>query len=298
MEVNVYFESHKNIITELLNSAKDEIKIAVAWINFNEYQEVFNLILAKGLKLDIICTDNKQNRSHQAIIDYLKSQGATIKLLKMPQSTNHMHHKFAIIDNKTILTGSFNWSPNATKSFENLMIIKDAVNATTEFLNEFDRLKRIRPKSIKTLQKKKKCKEIGCTGELFNILVFSERTTKYYETYGDLIEVCSKCENYNCIESCIPDTQFHSVLNSYKESQDLYEIEEIDRDINNYFNNYIDNEIIVHAIGRVTRELNYRDDEFISTNIIWKNKFVGNRIFDEYDTDFDVVYDNDNYMST
>lgn len=292
MSVKVYFESHKDVIIEVLSKAETEVKIAVAWINFKEYKDIFHAVLDKKVALDIICTDNKQNRAHQNEINALESKGATIRLLKMPRVTNHMHHKFCVIDSKTILTGSFNWSPNAVKSFENLMLIENEKDAVTTFLNEFDSLKRISPAAIKTLQKKKKCSEANCNGELFNILVFSERTTKYMETFGDLIEVCSSCDNFKVIENCISDTQLHLMLNAYRECQDDFELEQIDRDINMFLNNYLGNHTLIHAIGRVTRELRYPDDEFITTNIIWKNKFVGNRVLDEYETDFEVLYDN------
>jgi phosphatidylserine/phosphatidylglycerophosphate/cardiolipin synthase-like enzyme len=37
-----------------------------------------------------------------------------------------MHNKFAVIDNKVLITGSFNWTATAQeKNQENLLIIKD-----------------------------------------------------------------------------------------------------------------------------------------------------------------------------
>lgn len=292
MSVKAYFENHKDVISEVLFKAEREVKIAVAWINFKEYKDIFHEVLDKKVTLDIICTDNKQNRAHTNEISVLKSKGAKIRLLKMPVTTNHMHHKFAVIDSKTILTGSFNWSPNAVKSFENLILIENEKDTVTDFLNEFDRLKRILPTSIKTLQKKKKCGGANCNGELFNILVFSERSTKYMETFGDLIEVCSLCDNFTVIENCISDTQLHLMLNAYSECQDDFELEQINRNINMFLNSYLGNNTLIHAIGRVARELRYPDDEFITTNIIWKNKFVGKRVLEEYETDFEVLYDN------
>lgn len=292
MKVESHFENHKSVIETELGKAQKSVFIAVAWINFKVYKDIFKSILDRKLQLEIICTDNKQNRSHQAVIIDLENQGATIKLLKMPSATNHMHHKFGIIDESTILTGSFNWSPNAVKSFENLIVIRDDSQNATEFLNEFDRLKRIQPAAIKFLQKTKRCKEQGCGGQLINILVFSEKNTKCLETFGDIIEVCGSCENFRVIENCISDTQLHLILNAYSECQDDFELDQIEREINRFLNNYIGNNTLIHAIGRVTRELQYPDDEFISTNIIWKNKFECNRVLDQYATDFEVLYDN------
>jgi len=50
-----------------------------------------------------------------------------------------LHHKVFIIDNETVITGSFNFSANATDSNdENLIIIQDA-DLAAQYLAEFDR---------------------------------------------------------------------------------------------------------------------------------------------------------------
>jgi hypothetical protein len=293
MTVESYFENHKTVIESELSQAENLVLIAVAWINFKEYLDIFKKILSNSAKLKIVCSDNWQNRSHQSEIDELIDLGAEIRLLKMPRQTNHMHHKFAIIDNKTILNGSFNWSPNATSSFENIIVFKDFSDEVTKFISEFDKLFNIESKSIKDLQKKIRCTEKGCDGEMFNILVFSEKTTKYYEVYGDIIEICPSCEHHKTLKNCIPNNQIEFMLNAYQESSDDYETELIDRDINRLLDSYVKEKITIHAIGRVNSGLRYPDDDFTETNIIWKNKFVGNRLQDKFDdTTFGVVYDN------
>ncbi|TLU84813.1 MAG: hypothetical protein FDX21_05790 [Chlorobium sp.] len=293
MTVESHFENHKSVIETELKQTKETVLIAVAWINFKEYFNIFKEVLTNKAKLKIVCSDNWQNRSHQTIIDNLVNFGAEIRLLKMPRETNHMYHKFAIVDSKTILNGSFNWSPNATSSFENIIIIKDFPNEVTKFISEFNKLWDIESKAIKDLQKNTKCQENKCDGELFNILVFSEKTTKYYEVYGDIIEVCTCCNHQKTLQNCILNNRIEFMLNAYQDSSDDYETELIDRDINRLLDSYVKNKITIHAIGRVNSGLRYRDDDFVETNIIWKNKFVGDRLPDKFDdTTFGVVYDN------
>lgn len=286
--MKVFFDSHKQIIFQTLERSTESVKIAVAWINSKEYFEIFNSLLDRNIPLQIICTDNIQNRSHQKVIDALIKKGANIKLLKMPRATNHMHHKFCIVDSNLLINGSFNWSTNATKSFENLIVVENDPEAVTSFLNEFDRLNKINPETIKKLQKAKKCKNKNCYGELFNILVFTERTNKYFESFGDIVEVCNSCLDFRLIEAGISDSQLYLLLEDYAKSNDIYSKKEINRSIDAFLNNYINNEITVHAIGRINVELSPQDIEYISTEIIWKSTFVGDKLQEEYETDFDV----------
>ncbi|WP_241315935.1 phospholipase D-like domain-containing protein [Chryseobacterium arthrosphaerae] len=290
MPTEVFFESHKDIIAQNLKTAEFEVKIAVAWINFKEYYDIFNDLLKNKVKLQIICTDNKQNRSHSAKIKDLTNKGADIKLLKMHRKVNHMHHKFAIIDQNKIVTGSFNWSPNATKSFENLMVISEDSNLTTLFLDEYNKLTQIKTTDIALLQKRQKCHDKNCGGEAFDILVFSENS-KNFETYGDLLKICTTCLEFRNIKDGILDNQLNMTLRSYIECQDDNKVEQIDRDIKTFLNKHMSGNDFIQAVGIVSRELNFADDERKFTKIIWKNKFIGNRIPNEFDSEFDVFYD-------
>jgi hypothetical protein len=298
MGIEVYFENHKAEIDRRLMSAKTSLKIAVAWINFKTYFNVFEFLRNNGVELEIICSDNRANRSHQTEIEKLEDIGVKIKLLKMPSVSNYMHHKFALIDGATIINGSFNWSPNAMKSFENIMVVSGEPKIVTQFDAEFEKLRNLESGPIKCLQKKVKCKDPNCDGFLYNVLVFSKTPTKYNEAWGDVVEVCSVCDHENHIQEGVQDNSFHFLFDSY-EHIDSYDDETkeglfdmIDRDVNSFMATYINNETIVHAIGIVGLESASSDGDSIDvTRILWKNKFVGDDLPDLFWTNFGVVYE-------
>lgn len=293
MEITSYFENHKSIIEAHLSKAKHEALIAVAWINFKEYFEIFDELLDNNVSLKIICSDNPQNRAHQTEIQSLKMKGAEIRLLQMPYTKNHMHHKFAILDNSTIINGSFNWSPNATKSFENLVVIKNCPNEVAKFYEEFNKILKIETSTIKTVQKKVRCQYCNdCDGEMLNMLVFSEYSTKYFETYGDIVSFCNSCYDFEPIVECFQNTSLCMLLNEFPLAKDDYEYEYLNNLIFEELNQYI-NESAIHAVGKVKSGLDFDDEDYVNTKVIWKNKFVGDRIPDEIEnTDFNVLYDN------
>merc|ERR1719499_1110665 len=52
----------------------------------------------------------------------------------------HMHNKFAIIDGKLLINGSFNWTYQATKkNFENVVVTNNK-SLVAQFQNHFDSL--------------------------------------------------------------------------------------------------------------------------------------------------------------
>ena len=77
-------------------------------------------------------------------VDYKYSQSRLLvqKGIKTRVSTNNyiMHHKFAIIDNRLLLTGSYNWTFSANnRNDENLMVIDDP-ELIEIFQNQFEKL--------------------------------------------------------------------------------------------------------------------------------------------------------------
>ncbi|NJK72190.1 MAG: DUF1669 domain-containing protein, partial [Synechococcaceae cyanobacterium SM2_3_60] len=54
--------------------------------------------------------------------------------------TDKMHHKFAVIDNRMVLTGSHNWSITANHNNDETLILIESAVVTAHFAREFERL--------------------------------------------------------------------------------------------------------------------------------------------------------------
>lgn len=294
MKITPYFDNLKQIISNELYKSSSNVFIAVAWINFKEYREVLNALLEKEIDVNIICSDNIQNRLHIEIIDELIEKGAKIRLLEMPKESNYMHHKFVVIDKKTVLNGSFNWSRNAEKSFENLIVIEDAIDVAQEFISEFKKLNLIKTETIQKLDSLEKCPECK-SGEIVNILVFSEKVSKYFDTSGDIVNLCTECDYYLNENNMITNNQLFILADSFNSNEEDHE--KISDLIFDELNQYINHDTTIHAIGQVYNRLSGHDEDEFGTKILWTNKLVGNKIQDEYeDQNFDVNYDTTSYL--
>ena len=51
-----------------------------------------------------------------------------------------LHHKFAVIDHKTLITGSFNWSPSAAHTNDETLLVIHSPQLAKHFTREMDRL--------------------------------------------------------------------------------------------------------------------------------------------------------------
>ena len=51
-----------------------------------------------------------------------------------------LHHKFTVIDNKTVITGSFNWSPSAAHTNDEPLMVIESHQLAPHFTREMDRL--------------------------------------------------------------------------------------------------------------------------------------------------------------
>lgn len=60
--------------------------------------------------------------------------------VRMDNSPFHMHHKFAIVDSKVILTGSFNWTVQAQRSNRENLHISSDLQMVNAYKQEFEKL--------------------------------------------------------------------------------------------------------------------------------------------------------------
>ena len=135
-KTEVYFSLSDNpqkAIIENINQAEAFINIAM--YIFTDKEIALPLINAqkRGAKVRVYL-DKSQIESSYSISRLLVQKGIKVRI----SSNNYiMHHKFAIIDNRLLLTGSYNWTFSANnRNDENLMVIDDS-EIIEIFLNQF-----------------------------------------------------------------------------------------------------------------------------------------------------------------
>ena len=292
---DIIFGDFELYITNKLQYARKSVKIAVAWLNFNIYGYIFEQLLNRGVKVSIIVNgDFKNNNQYTVnIINQLCSKGAFIKFIKMPSPNQYMHHKFCIIDNATVLIGSYNWTKNAARNFENLMCIGNPL-IVNKLKDEFKLLKHISDEDIYNLQNFDICPQ--CRKENINLVVLELDTDKYSTTKFTIYSLCDcgiqeittdylegafyftlnglREQFNNQIEECV--SMGESIV-GIKERYD-YEVEKLIGGV--FGENFM---IPIHGVGIYHYEITAPDGdgEWI-TSIVWKNRFAEKFIRDIY----------------
>ena len=61
-------------------------------------------------------------------------------IVKDDASKYHMHHKFALIDGKTLVNGSFNWTRQAVLNNRENVIVTSSNQLAKAFRQEFEKM--------------------------------------------------------------------------------------------------------------------------------------------------------------
>ena len=135
-KTEVYFSLSDNPQKEIIkNINQAESFINIAMYIFTDREIALPLVKAheRGVKVRLYLDKDQ--------VDYQYSQSRFLvqKGIKTRISSNNyiMHHKFAIIDNRILLTGSYNWTFSANnRNDENFMVIDDP-EIISIFQNQF-----------------------------------------------------------------------------------------------------------------------------------------------------------------
>jgi mitochondrial cardiolipin hydrolase len=135
----VYFspgDDCPQIIVNQLERASSSIDICVFTITDNRIADAIRDAFVRGVAVRII-SDNDKSLDPGSDIERLMGLGVPVRI---DQTDHHMHHKYAVFDQKTTLTGSYNWTRSADKhNDENFLITSDAV-INRAYLGHFGRL--------------------------------------------------------------------------------------------------------------------------------------------------------------
>lgn len=120
-EIEVTFDKIQAEILRELDKAKFTVWVAVSWFSNKPLFDKLVELKERGVNVQVIIVDDDNNRKNAQPIEVFESK-------RMPKKgyygNNIMHNKFCIIDSKTVINGSYNWSNSAEYHNENITVIR------------------------------------------------------------------------------------------------------------------------------------------------------------------------------
>ncbi len=136
---NAYFSPGEQCTQQILGLLNRTLKCAdlcVFTITDDRICEAIRAAHRRGVALRII-SDNDKALDLGSDIAQLRALGVPLRL---DQTPDHMHHKFAVFDRALILTGSFNWTRSAADNNQENLVVSNDRRLVQAFLREFERL--------------------------------------------------------------------------------------------------------------------------------------------------------------
>ena len=126
-------------LLSVIKEATSSLDICVFNITCNEIAAEIQGAADRGVRVRIV-TDREQADSQGSDIESL-SRSRRINVRKDLSDQSHMHHKFAIINGRTLINGSFNWTRSAVlANKENIVVTRNDPSLLEGFVHEFERL--------------------------------------------------------------------------------------------------------------------------------------------------------------
>lgn len=132
-----FFKNIESELCELIRSATNKIYIAVTWFtNDNIFQELLKKLETEGFSAHLIVLNDRINNKtagldFQSFVD----KGGNFYYSSLE---NMVHHKFCIIDDELVVTGSYNWTYYAEhRNWENIAAISDN-DLVAGYIDEFN----------------------------------------------------------------------------------------------------------------------------------------------------------------
>lgn len=123
-------------IVALLRACSDSLDICVFTITDDRIADAIVAAHERGVAVRII-TDDEKAFDRGSDVDRLVAAGVP---LRMDRSPHHMHHKFALFDGRSLLTGSYNWTRSAARHNHENFVVVDDPRLVEPFIRTFDRL--------------------------------------------------------------------------------------------------------------------------------------------------------------
>lgn len=130
-----------------IDQAQREILAAVYAFTSDDLAWALVKAQRRGVKVQVVLDQEFDTGNESSKGSFLEQQGLSVRRIsglnrgRRKRRTGLMHQKFAVIDRRVVLTGSYNWTVSADEfNDENLLLFRDAGPLAEEYRKEFLRL--------------------------------------------------------------------------------------------------------------------------------------------------------------
>ena len=125
-------------IEKRVRELDSSLDLAIYRFNSRRLYRVLNEAAMRGIKVRLVIDRNKYEESG-SIRELMVRPSFAVRLAYGRLGPgSKMHHKFALLDGKAVLTGSYNWTAEAEdQNFENLILVHES-RLVAQFLVEFE----------------------------------------------------------------------------------------------------------------------------------------------------------------
>ena len=136
--IEAHFRNISKEISSRLSIARSSIQVAVAWFTNEELFDILCKKTKSGLKVHLLINNDIINNNELNLdLQYFIDQGGT---LYFSNPENLMHNKFCIIDEKILISGSYNWTYFAEYyNLENIILLENEI-VIDQFIEEFEKI--------------------------------------------------------------------------------------------------------------------------------------------------------------
>ena len=134
-------KSGAEVLGRLIGSAGQTIVAALYRLSSPALVSALREAGKRGVAIRLCLNDNDHYEENQAAQAALRRSGVAFRLLHgYVGAGSKMHHKFAVIDNRTAVTGSYNWTMESEeRNYENLLAIYHPATVAA-YAEEFEAL--------------------------------------------------------------------------------------------------------------------------------------------------------------
>jgi phosphatidylserine/phosphatidylglycerophosphate/cardiolipin synthase-like enzyme len=123
--IEVYFSPEgggMKALVKTIGQARSTVHVAVFSFTLREAAQALVDAAARGVEVRVVLDEEEKNDEFSKLTFLLRKNIP----LRIDENPGYMHDKFAVIDGKVVITGSYNWTASAEfRNRENLLVIDD-----------------------------------------------------------------------------------------------------------------------------------------------------------------------------